>query len=146
MSTPVPYSPVCPCSYDLAGLDGPPWTCPECAHVTAVWPPPNSVVEVTRLEQWALALWLTGLCTGSIALPWVSGRDAHQILLLLYISTGIGTFVWSSLFCREARRHGLFIWLLYRVFWSICVLIMSLMLGLGFALVSSILQRLLDRS
>lgn len=50
---PEPLSnPTCPCGYDLSGLPGPPWTCPECAQILNVWPiPVPGPRNLTPLEQ-----------------------------------------------------------------------------------------------
>lgn len=145
MSTPVPYSPVCLCGYNLAGLDGPPWRCPECARITEVWPPPENVVVVKRWEQWALGYWLTGLCLGSIAVPWLRHTDEEQlVLLVLFSSTGLGALVWSSLFSREARRLGCIGWIFYRLFWAMCVVFISLLIGFVLGALSSLLRDVLQ--
>lgn len=144
MSRPFPYSPVCLCGYDLAGLDGPPWTCPECARITQVWPPPANVVVVTRVEQWALGLWLTGLCLGSIAVPWLGhGEEEQLVSLMLCGSTGLGALVWSSLFSREARSLGFIRWTLYRLFWATWVVLLSLLIGFVLGALSSLLRDVL---
>ena len=64
-------NPVCPCGYDLSGLAGPPWRCPECDAVTTEWPPPSEPYEVPPTERRILG-WSIGIGVTAAALaPWL---------------------------------------------------------------------------
>ena len=100
-------SPTCSCGYDLSGLQGPPWICPECAQVTAIWPPSDPLTFLARdLWQWRLSLAAVVLCP--LAFPWIEGDivTVYAIDTVLIVFTIMGTLVVASMQSHEyCRRH-----------------------------------------
>src|SRR5262249_36958827 len=76
------WKPTCACGYDLTGLDGPPWKCPECGQATLRRPPPPSPLAMTpreaRARRWSLVA--IGLCP--LLAPWV-GRVGGTALIVV---------------------------------------------------------------
>ena len=88
--------PMCVCGYDLTGLAGPPWTCPECATSTTHWPPLRSPLAMTRSERWFRRISLAAIVGCPVLAPW-AGMFAAVFLLLgaVAVPVFVGTlFVW----------------------------------------------------
>jgi hypothetical protein len=77
-----PSRPRCACGYDLTGLNGPPWKCPECGGATVRWPPPIGPLAMTRREamarRWSLIA--IGLCP--VLAPWTGGLVGVSLLVI----------------------------------------------------------------
>jgi hypothetical protein len=71
-----PTTPRCTCGYDLSGLAGPPWACPECAKRTEVWPPPEwEESGKTSPREWAVARWsLLAMVPPVLVVPWIGSK------------------------------------------------------------------------
>ncbi|XVJ60485.1 MAG: hypothetical protein HEQ23_14250 [Tepidisphaera sp.] len=65
--------PMCDCGYELSGLAGPPWACPECAKRREVWPPPEWEESArTSPREWAVARWsLLAMVPPVLVVPWI---------------------------------------------------------------------------
>lgn len=92
MTTRDQRNPTCPCGYDLSGLSGPPWTCPECALITLVWPPPADDVGPPRLPQ-TFRLWLAAAFLPPVVLGLIVHENASSWVFIVYFPLVGTTFL-----------------------------------------------------
>ncbi|XVJ60779.1 MAG: hypothetical protein HEQ23_15875 [Tepidisphaera sp.] len=88
-------TPACRCGYDLAGLDGPPWVCPECNRKN--WPLPEWVrrerrIGLSPLEKhlfWK-SVWV--MVAGAAVGPWLP----FPLMVVCFSAAVLGVLVMSA--------------------------------------------------
>lgn len=146
MPRPAPTSPTCLCGYDLSGLPGPPWTCPECAQVTTVWPPRDSLTFLARdLWQWRLSL--TGAIVCPLILPWTYGDivTVYSINTVLVVLAIMSTLVVSSMLSHESSQSRRLSPGLPRTLWFLFTLLSTAALSVLLAFLSALAHDFVTR-
>lgn len=92
MADPAALAPKCGCGYDLSGLAGPPWVCPECSAVTRRWPPAMSPLAMTKLER----RWRRTSLIAILAAPVGAAWTAPPLAWLFAATAGLGVLAFSA--------------------------------------------------
>lgn len=91
-----PTTPECTCGYDLSGLDGPPWQCPECSAITNVWPPPPRSMDLTTLESRVLKCAGGAILCAALTAPWLPSRAGMVTVCVAFLACFVfaGAVTW----------------------------------------------------
>ena len=94
-------TPQCTCGYDLSGLEGPPWQCPECAVITLQRPPdPPLVTLETRLlavMKWAAIVGIIFILLTFVARTTVLGPFAFGATMLSCVVFSVAHARWMMI-------------------------------------------------
>ncbi len=131
-------TPRCECGYDLSGLEGPPWQCPECAEITLQWPPdPPLVTYESRLRtvmKWSAVAGLAFALFARLAQVWGLGVYSVCLAMLCCVAFSVAHVRWMMIGRRRwaFAESVLLIWFVFFESAALFLLVFMLIALLSF--------------